>query len=140
MGQAMTGMPGAGLNEPYARRLLIVDDDQEVSRVIASMIEQLGHQVAVCGSAQDALARTPLGKYDMMLIDYRMPELTGLDLISMLREENCLIPVILMTGFTATEERVSLEKLGIVGILRKPILMAPLSRAIDECLGLSRPS
>ncbi len=136
----MTGMPGAGLNEPCVRRLLVVDDDQEVSRVIASMIEQLGHQVAVCGNAQDALARTPLGKYDMMLIDYRMPELTGLDLISMLREENCQIPVVLMTGFPATEERVSLEKLGIAGILRKPVLMEPLSRAIDECLGLSRPS
>ena len=140
MGQAMMNPPAAISDLSFPRAILVVDDDPEVSQAVACMIEQLGHHAVVCDNAQDALARIPLGKFDMMLIDYRMPELTGIDMVSMLREEDCQIPVVIMPGFPATEERVSLEKLGIAGVLRKPVLAASLARAIDECLGLHRPA
>jgi CheY-like chemotaxis protein len=73
-----------------------------------------------------------------MLIDYRLPEVTGLDLILMLRQDNCKVPIIMMTGYSATEDRVSSEKLGVFAILRKPITMPQLARATEESLGVIR--
>ena len=69
-----------------------------------------------------------------MLIDYRMPDMTGLDLILMLRQDSCKIPIMMMTGYSATEDRMSSEKLGKFAILKKPITIPQLARAVEESL------
>ncbi len=63
-----------------------------------------------------------------------MPDMTGLDLITILREEGRKVPAIMMTGHFATEDRVRVEQLGISTILRKPITLPMLSRALEESL------
>lgn len=73
-----------------------------------------------------------------MLIDYRLPEMTGLDLILMLRQDNCKVPIVMMTGYSATEERMSSEKLGVFAILKKPIALPQLAKAVEEALGAMR--
>ena len=117
---------------PGARRILVVEDDVEVSRAIAQMLNHLGHGVAECGQTEEAFRRVQTGQFDLLLIDYRMPEMTGLDLILMLRQEGCDVPVIMMTGYPATEERVASQSLGISAILKKPITPEQLAGAMAE--------
>jgi CheY-like chemotaxis protein len=115
-------------------RILVVDDDKEASSAIARALEHLGHVAICCGHAQEALAVIPAQQFNLLLVDYRMPEMTGLDLIAMLRQDGCKIPAIVMTGHYATEDRVSADQLGILGILRKPISLPQLARAVEEPL------
>jgi CheY-like chemotaxis protein len=133
---AVAAVGDAPLGHPKV--ILVVDDDPEASRAIAEMIERLGHHAVLCGNASEAIERLQRGPFDLLLIDYRMPELTGLDLLFMLREKNCPIPVIMMSGYLATEERLLAEKSALVAVLQKPIEAASLGRAIDLGLHSSR--
>lgn len=117
---------------PRARRILVVEDDGEVSRAVAHMLNHLGHGVTECGQAEEAFGLVQAEHFDLLLIDYRMPEMTGLDLIVMLRQEGCNVPVIMMTGYPATEERVASQSLGVFAILKKPITPEQLAGAVAE--------
>jgi DNA-binding NtrC family response regulator len=117
-----------------ASRILIVDDDAEVSKAVAQMLEHLGYVPIACGHAEQALQLIRSQKIDLMLVDYRMPDLTGLDLISMVKEENHNIPIIMMTGYTATESRISSEKLDKLIVLKKPITVSVLEKAVKDSL------
>ena len=117
---------------PGARRILVVEDDVEVSRAVAHMLNYLGHGATECGHAEEAFRLAQAESFDLLLIDYRMPEVTGLDLIVMLRQEGCNVPVIMMTGYPATEERVSAQSLGVFAILKKPITPEQLAGALAE--------
>lgn len=117
-----------------ARQILIVDDNLEVSQVVVQMLEHLGYLSVSCGHAQEALVHLQSQKFDLMLIDYRMPEMTGLDLILLLRQEGCNVPIVMMTGYTATEDRILSEKIGDFTILKKPIALPELAEALEESL------
>jgi CheY-like chemotaxis protein len=118
--------------------ILVVDDDKDVATSIARALEVLGHTAVTCGHAQEAFEVLGAQSFDLLLVDYRMPELTGLDLVTLLREEGHKIPAIMMTGYFATEDRVRVEQLGISAILRKPITLPVLSHAIEEQLAVTR--
>lgn len=115
-------------------RILIVEDDVEVSHILAEMLEHLGYRSVQCGHAQEALEQVRSQPFDLILIDYRMPDMTGVDLIWMLRQDNCHIPVIVMTGYSATEDRISSEKLQVCAVLRKPITLSLLERVVAESM------
>jgi len=123
---------------PAARpaQILVVDDDSEVVNSIVRALEHLGHVAASCGHAQDAMDVVARQKIDLLLVDYRMPDMTGLDLVTLLRAEGCQLPIIMMTGHFATEERVPAEQLAIHSILHKPISLPMLARVLEE-LGLA---
>ena len=113
-------------------RVLVVDDDRDVAAAMGRALESLGHTAVNCGHAQQALEVIAAQNFDLLLADYRMPDMTGLDLITLLREEGRKIPAIMMTGHFATEDRIRVDQLGISAILRKPITLPMLSQAIEE--------
>jgi CheY-like chemotaxis protein len=115
-------------------RVLVVDDDREASSSIARALEHLGHRPTACAHAEDALNLTLSQPFDVLLIDYRMPDMTGLDLIAMLRAENCQVPMVMMTGHFATEDRVPIDGMDVSIILRKPITLPQLQNALAQAL------
>lgn len=119
---------------PNGARILIVDDDGEVAQALAEMAAQLGHAPTVCNRADEVLRYLDFHKVDLMLIDYRMPEMTGLDVVLLLRQENRNIPVVMMTGYAQTKSRVSAGQLDEFIILKKPITTSQLAKAIEESL------
>ncbi len=131
-----TSEGGAAAERPF--RVLVVDDDKEAAHSIVTALEHLGHAAFSCAHAQEALERVTTESFDLLLVDYRMPDLTGLDLITVLRQDGCKIPAIVMTGHYATEDRVPCEQLGICAILRKPITLPILARALEEPLLTAR--
>jgi len=114
--------------------ILIVEDDAEVSRVLTQMIANMGYIAHSCNRADEALTFLETHKIDLMLVDYRMPELTGLDLISILKEEGRMLPVIMMTGYDETEARAFAEKRDQLIVLKKPIDLPVLTAAMEKAL------
>jgi len=129
---AIEGEKLRAASHDHSRRILVVDDDAEAAAAIVSALQHLGHGAVSCANAQEALALIPTGNFDLLLVDYRMPEMTGLDLIAMLRQDDCQLPVIMMTGHFATDDRVPAEPMGITTILHKPITLPQLAQALDE--------
>ena len=115
--------------------VLIVEDDFEVARALAQMISHLGYSAYTCSHAEEALKFLEGHKVDLMLVDYRMPELTGLDLISILKEEGRMLPVVMLTGYDETEARALADKRDQLIVLKKPIDLPVLATAMEKALG-----
>jgi signal transduction histidine kinase len=110
------------------RRILIVDDDPLVLTSTADMLRELGHEPISVASANRALELLREGmRPDLAILDYAMPEMTGLALAKLVREMQSSLPLLLATGYSERESAMSdLPKLD------KPFTMAELARQVGS--------
>jgi CheY-like chemotaxis protein len=101
-------------------RLLLVEDDHVVARAVARVLGRHHHSVEVCHRALDAIERVRAERWDLVITDFRMPDLDGLTLASRIVAEAPGTPIILMTGsFDVDLERVTAA--GVVAVMPKPV-------------------
>jgi CheY-like chemotaxis protein len=81
-------------------RILIVDDNRMGLVARKHVLEEVGHEVAIVQNAHEALARFRAEAYDVVVTDFRMPQMNGVDLIRDLRVVNPDVPIVLISGFT----------------------------------------
>jgi two-component system response regulator HydG len=107
-------------------RILIVDDDQRMTRTLADILTLAGHEVAEASSGPQALEKVRTQKFDCVLTDVRMPGMDGVEFHRQLREFRPGLPVVLMTAYAADEIiRQGLEE-GVVSVFDKPLDMTLL--------------
>lgn len=105
------------------QRILVVDDDKTVRTLEDIRLSRLGHDVVTTSNSQEALAvvrESPKG-FDVILVDYHMPDMNGPELVHALREEGSDASVVLMTGLSAQISASKARVMGIDHILRKPV-------------------
>src|ERR1700680_2110363 len=83
-------------------RILIVDDHPLGLAARRSVLEELGHKVVTCGAPHDALELCGKQRFDVVVTDYKMPKMNGVEFITRLRKQHPAINVILISGFTDT--------------------------------------
>jgi two-component system, NtrC family, response regulator HydG len=84
----------------FPAKVLIVEDDNAMAQMCAKLIRRRGHIAVIANSCQDALSIVKgAGDIDVVLSDIRMPEISGFELLSALRDVDSTLPVILMTGY-----------------------------------------
>ena len=83
-------------------RILLVDDNSLGLAARRSVLEELGHKVLTSGTAADALELCSKHSFDVVVTDYKMPKMNGVELISRLRKLHPATAVILISGFTDT--------------------------------------
>jgi signal transduction histidine kinase/DNA-binding response OmpR family regulator len=116
--------------------ILLIDDEQALVDMGKEMLEYLGYQVETLTSSVDALelfCADPF-RFDLVITDLTMPNITGDKLAMELRRIRADIPIVICTGYS---ERLLEERIKVAGIgafVMKPILMAKLARAIREVL------
>ena len=81
-------------------RILIVDDNRMGLIARKHVLEEVGHAVAIAQNAYEALNRFRSEHYDIVVTDFRMPQMSGVDLIRDLRAVNPDVPIVLISGFT----------------------------------------
>ena len=121
---------------PPSRRgtLLLVDDDPLVLASTAAMLEDLGHRVIEAASGAEALERLRTSiALDLVITDYAMPGMTGLQLAEALRRLRPGLPVLLATGYAELQGEQD-ETTNDLPRLAKPFEQAALARATDDCL------
>lgn len=90
----------AGQSAIAPRRVMLVEDDAEVRAVVAAQLEAAGHDVTIEASARAAVAALEAGaRFDLVLTDYAMPDLSGIDVANRVRACCPDVPVLLITGF-----------------------------------------
>jgi two-component system response regulator HydG len=82
--------------------ILLVDDNVSGSSARKTVLEELGHKIHVASSGADALEQFSQHKYDLVVTDYKMPRMDGLELIGRLRKQTPDIPIVLISGFVDT--------------------------------------
>jgi DNA-binding response OmpR family regulator len=113
------------LDQPSAR-VLVVDDDADTCLLIKDVLEEDGYDVQACSSGEQALVRLKQERFDLLLSDIRMPDVTGLDLLHRLRREGLNVKVILMTAYASLQTAIDALDGDAEGYLIKPFSLAEL--------------
>jgi two-component system, NtrC family, response regulator HydG len=107
-------------------RVLVVDDEQKLGRLVAQMLELDGHEVLQAGGGKEALARLADSRFDVVVSDLRMPDVDGLAVLRAARARDPPPEVILMTAFGSAESAVEAMKAGAADYVTKPFSMDEL--------------
>jgi FixJ family two-component response regulator len=117
----------------FRSTIIIVDDDAQVLRSLCFLLETEGYQVMTFNSAGEILAYPELPADACLLVDYRMPEMNGLDLLTQLRAKHPQVPALIITGYPDDTIEPRAAKMGI-NVIRKPHLDDGLLQGIAEVI------
>jgi len=116
-------------------RLLIVDDEKNIRRHLETFFVSCGHEVRLAESGAEALkAIAQGGPPDLVLSDFRMAEMNGLELLNEIKRGHPETLVVLMTAFGTVENAVSAMKAGAYDYLTKPFTLDQIRHVIDRAL------
>ncbi len=115
-------------------RILVVDDEPHIRKVIRLTLESPEHEVGEAGSGEEALEMIGVTKWDIVLLDERMPGIDGLETLRRLRARESDVVVIMVTAFASIELAVDAMKLGAIDFVRKPMSPETLRAAVDTAL------
>jgi DNA-binding NarL/FixJ family response regulator len=122
------------------KKILIVDDDLTLRRILHNSLEQRGYQVVSVGSGKDALARFSQDVPDIIVSDVSMPEMDGFEFCRQLRSQPSgkLIPFIFLSAKNELNDRVQGHSIGADNYLTKPFEMKELLANIEALIERSR--
>ena len=113
-------------------RILVVDDEASQRELIGGFLRKQGHEVFLAGSGPEGLARVRETRVDLVLSDFKMPGMSGVDLLRGVREVNPEIPFILLTAYGTVETAVQAMKEGAADYLTKPLDLEELTLRIGR--------
>ncbi|MBU0992841.1 MAG: PAS domain S-box protein [Proteobacteria bacterium] len=121
---------------PGNEHILLVDDEKLISEMEKDMLEQLGYRVTAKTKSSDALnvfQENP-DRFDMVITDLTMPEITGDKLAQELLSIKPDLPIIVLTGFSRKINKTDAEKIGVKDLIMKPLLKMELAKTIRRVL------
>ena len=118
--------------------VLHVDDEPAIGLILRDTLERLGHTAIGATSVPEALGALARGDIDLIISDYRMPGLSGLEFLEMLRAEGRDVPLIMLTGHATIEHAVASIKAGAADYITKPVQPEQLEHAVSQALELTR--
>lgn len=122
--------------------ILIVDDQHEVRRLLASGLKTLGPEFDVLEvpSAEEAMLLAFRRDLDLLVTDVRLPGISGLDLVEKVRKRNPSLKIFLVTGISDQRTRDQVAAAGADAFFYKPVPLADFLQAVEHCLGLTQVS
>ena len=122
--------------------ILVVDDDSSVRRVVQMQLSEAGYEVQPAASGEDALRILLESAPKLVITDLRMPDMTGIELLRRISDEEIQTTVIIITAFGSIETAVQAMRLGAYDYITKPIdydaLQLAVHRAMDARTSLTR--
>jgi DNA-binding NtrC family response regulator len=118
--------------------ILYVDDEAAAGLILQDTLERLGHEAIGAKNVPEALGALARRDIDLIISDFRMPGLSGLEFLELLRDEGRDIPLIMLTGFATIEHAVAAIKAGAADYITKPLQPAQLEHAVNQALELTR--
>jgi two-component system response regulator GlrR len=122
-----------------AHQILVVDDDEDIVKLIAMRMRAAGYQVETASSAEQALALASASTYQLVITDLRMDGMDGLALFDTLHRADPGLPVIILTAHGSIPDAIEATRRGVFGFLTKPFDSKELLRQAAAALRLSQP-
>lgn len=121
-------------------RLLLIDDDTDLLRLLTMRLSANGYRIATAECAAAARARLAVEHFDLVISDVRLPDDDGLALFEEIRSQHPALPVILLTAHGSIPDAVEATSRGVAGYLTKPFDSRALLQRIEQALQLGAPA
>jgi CheY-like chemotaxis protein len=118
-----------------SKHILLVDDDAALRTLMKMRLERTGHRVDTAENGWDGLSKLEHADYDVVLLDYTMPGITGLAVLQHIQARHLSVPVVMMTGHTGSQVADQVLAGGARVCLVKPVDRAQLDEALQRCVG-----
>jgi two-component system response regulator HydG len=116
-------------------KILIVEDDLTFSQLLHGFLQKNGHEIITAASIKDGLKAIAQNTFDLLLLDYRLPDGIGLDVLVNARSAGSTVPVIIMTSFNDVRTAVKAIQSGAFDYITKPVNPEELLMIMSEALG-----
>ena len=120
-------------------KILIVEDQQYVSSLLADAVSLQGHEVLVAGGGIEGLALIDRERPDAVFLDIAMPDLDGVEVLRRIRQRSPELPVVVITGEASAQQREDLSRLGVTDFVEKPLLLAQIQQTLSDVARRSPP-
>ncbi len=102
-------------------KILLVEDDLTFSQMLQNFVQKNGHEITAASNIKTGLRFLEQNTFDLLLLDYRLPDGTGMDILADIREKGKLIPAIMMTSFNDVRTAVKAIRSGAFDFITKPV-------------------
>jgi CheY-like chemotaxis protein len=116
------------------KRILIVDDNPNMSSLLSEMLEVFDYESVRAGDGDEALIELGKGGFSMVITDMRMPNMSGLDLLKEVKSKFPKLPVVLISGYSVSDIEHQAGEVQPDGILGKPLMMSDIERMLNSLL------
>ena len=116
------------------KRILIVDDEKNIRIALKQCFKGENYKVEMANDGEEAIEKLRNDKYDLILMDYQMPNKNGLEVLEDIRKNNIETRVIIMTAYGTVDIAVDSMKLGAVDFISKPFTIAKVKDVVRESL------
>jgi signal transduction histidine kinase len=116
------------------RRILIVDDNPEFAHIVARNLREEGYEVSIASDGNTAIERVPSESPELVLLDLKLPDITGREVLKRIQTIDKDIAVIIITGYGGEQFAVDLIKSGAMDFLSKPVGRESLLKAVKDAL------
>jgi DNA-binding NtrC family response regulator len=115
-------------------RILIVDDDENIRKVLMAILEDKGYNMEAVGTGREAIKKTEKECYNLALIDIRLPDIEGIDLLTKIRDTTPRMRKIIITGYPTLQNAVDAVNRGADAYIMKPFDVERVLSTISEQL------
>ena len=115
-------------------RILVVDDDENIRKMLTAILEDEGYTVESVGTARKAIEKTKKSFYNLALIDIRLPDMDGIKLLTKVRETTPKMRKIIITGYPTLQNAIEAVNKGADAYIIKPFDMRKVLKAIKNQL------
>jgi two-component system response regulator AtoC len=121
-----------------AARIIVIDDDESIRNSFSTTLRNSGFDVDTAQNGGEAIRKSEAGFYNLALIDIRLPDMEGTELLTRLKETTPKMVKIIVTGFPSLQNAVDAVNRGADGYVIKPAKMEALLKSIEEHLAKQR--
>ncbi|MEK7749315.1 MAG: response regulator [Bacteroidota bacterium] len=119
---------------PAKNKILVVDDEDALRTVLSAELEGEGYQVTTAADGQEAINVLTTSGFDLILLDIKMPNVDGFEVLRFVKEKHPKTKVIMLTGFADLKNAIESKKLGAEDFVSKPYDLVDLLTTVERVL------
>jgi len=119
------------------KTIMVIDDDKMILMILKQTLSKEGYRVLTCASGEEGIALLSTSHADLVLTDYLMPGMSGIEVLNIIRQNQPLLPIIILTGHGDVALTIKAIQLGAVDFIEKPIHSRELLEVIKRALEIS---
>ena len=113
-------------------RVLVAEDEATFGLTVARFLQKAGHEVKVCPTGKAAFKALATAEWDVLLLDLKLPDADGVDILAKVKKEHAELQTIIVTGFANVQSAIETMRLGAFDYLTKPPNFEELGMRVEK--------